>query len=132
MATKLQLAPTAPKSSMSAGMSAFFSIADHWRLSTDEARVLLGQPSRSTFFKWKKGHVAQTAHDIDLATRLGHILGIFKSLEILYPSSQLADRWVKEPNLAFGGQSALSRMLAGQITDLAAVRSYLDSVRGGW
>ena len=32
----------------------------------------------------------------------------------------------------FGGQTALQRMLAGDVTDLAAVRAYLDAERGGW
>jgi hypothetical protein len=40
--------------------------------------------------------------------------------------------WMRKANRAFGGQSALERMLAGEILDLAAVRSYLDAERGGW
>jgi Protein of unknown function (DUF2384) len=64
--------------------------------------------------------------------RISYVLGIFKALEIVYRQAEDADRWVRQPNLAFGGQSALERMLAGQITDLAAVRDYLESVRGGW
>ena len=52
------------------------------------------------------------------------------SLETLYQRPELADSWVRKPNDAFGGQSALERMLAGQMADLAAVRDYLDGVRG--
>jgi hypothetical protein len=115
---------------MAAGMRAFFAIADKWRLTADEAMALLGHPGRSTFYNWKKGNVART-RDLDLATRLSYVLGIFKALEILYRRPELADAWVRRPNQAFGGQSALERMCAGQIVDLAAVRDYLDSVRGG-
>lgn len=117
---------------VAAGLRAFFAIADKWELSYEQASCLLGHPSRSTYFKWKKGDVGAVARNFDLASRLSQLLGIFKALEILYRHPDLADRWVKQPNLAFGGQSALDRMMAGQITDLAAVRDYLDSVRGGW
>jgi len=124
-------APAARPDSMAAGMRAFFAIAEKWRLSADEAMALLGHPGRSTFYNWKKGNVART-RDLDLATRLSYVLGIFKALEVLYERPELADAWVRRPNQAFGGQSALERMCAGQIVDLAAVRGYLDSVRGGW
>jgi hypothetical protein len=123
--------PAARRGSMAAGMRAFFAIADKWRLTADEAMALLGHPGRSTFYNWKKGNVART-RDLDLATRLSYVLGIFKALELLYQRPELADEWVRRPNQAFGGQSALERMCAGQIVDLAAVRGYLDSVRGGW
>lgn len=32
----------------------------------------------------------------------------------------------------FAGQSALARMLGGNVADLVAVRQYLDARRGGW
>ncbi len=117
---------------LQAGLRAFFRIADTWALSPDEAMALLGQPGKTTFYNWKKGHVGQVAHGHDLATRISYVLGIFKALEILYQRPEMADEWVRRPNAAFGGQSALQRMSAGQIVDLAAVRDYLDSVRGGW
>lgn len=122
----------AQPSRMAAGLRAFFAIADKWGLSNDEAMALLGRPSRTTFYNWKKGEVAQTAHGLDLEARLSYVLGIFKALELIYQRPELADRWVRQPNAAFGGRSALDRMLAGQIVDLAAVRDYLDDVRGGW
>ncbi len=115
-----------------AGLRAFFAIADNWKLEVDQAMTLLGQPSRSTFYKWKKGQFGTIAHSLDLASRLSYVLGIFSALEILYQRPELADRWVSQPNLAFGGESALQRMMGGQIPDLAAVRDYLDSARGGW
>jgi hypothetical protein len=114
------------------GLRAFFAIAGKWGLSNDEAMVLLGRPARTTFYNWKKGEIGQVAHSLDLESRLSYLLGIFKALELLYQRLELADRWVRQPNEAFGGQSALDRMLAGQIVDLAAVRDYLDGVRGGW
>ncbi|HWB45769.1 MAG TPA: MbcA/ParS/Xre antitoxin family protein [Hyphomicrobiaceae bacterium] len=122
----------AGEAGIAAGLRAFFAIADRWDLSTEEARALLGHPSRSTFYNWKNGDIGQVAHSFDLASRLSYVLGIFKALEILYSRPELADAWVRRPNQAFGGQSAMERMRSGHMVDLAAVRSYLDSARGGW
>lgn len=109
-------------------VKAFFRIADLWRLSNEQARILLGQPARSTFYKWKRG--AASAVPYDTVRRTSYVLGIYKALQILFPKEQQADEWVHRPNAAFGGGSALARMLGGDVTDLAAVRRYLDVVRG--
>ena len=106
---------------LAVGMRAFFAIVDKWGLSADEARALLGHPSKSTFYNWKKGDIAQVAHSFDLASRISYVLGIFKSLEILYQRPDMADQWIRQPNAAFGGQSAMDRMRAGHVVDLAAV-----------
>lgn len=117
---------------LAAGLRAFFAIADRWGLTAEEAMTVLGRPGKTTFYAWKKGEIGQGSRGHDLASRVSYVLGIFKSLEILYQRPEQADGWVRKPNAAFGGQSALQRMLAGQIVDLAAVRDYLDSARAGW
>ncbi|CAB3757322.1 hypothetical protein LMG29739_02666 [Paraburkholderia solisilvae] len=127
--------PSEPSlASMSAaGLRAFFNIARDWDLSTDEQIVLLGSPGRSTFFKWKaEPQTARLARDT--LERLSLLLGIYKSLQILLPQPAAADAWIKRPNSAppFGGGRALDRLLAGNISDLVAVRQYLDAMRGGW
>ncbi|WP_244816831.1 MbcA/ParS/Xre antitoxin family protein [Caballeronia sp. Lep1P3] len=116
-----------------AGLRAFAKIAEAWALSTDEQIRLLGSPGRSTFFKWKSA--PQSARlGRDTLERLSLILGIYKALQILLPEPQAADGWIKRPNSAppFGGRPALDRMLAGNVSDLVAVRQYLDAMRGGW
>ncbi|SAL74536.1 MbcA/ParS/Xre antitoxin family protein [Caballeronia telluris] len=116
-----------------AGLRAFFNIARDWSLSTDEQIVLLGSPARSTFFKWKsQPQNARLGRDV--LERLSLILGIYKALQILLPNADAADTWIKRPNSAspFGGRPALERMLAGNVSDLVAVRQYLDAMRGGW
>jgi hypothetical protein len=121
--------PVPQHTSIAAGMRAFFAVAEKWGLSYEEAKTLLGQPGKTTFYNWKRGDVREVVHPMDLGTRISYLLGIFKALEIIYDQPELADTWVRRPNDAFGGQSALDRMLAGQIIDLARVREYLDSVR---
>ena len=111
-----------------AGLRAFFRIADLWGLSMDDARVLLGRPSRATAYNWRSGRVRTVPYDT--VRRISYVLGIYKALQILYADAALADGWIKRPNAAFGGQSALARMLGGDVADLAAVRQYLDAARG--
>ena len=108
---------------------AFFRISELWSLSADQARTLLGAPSRSTFFSWKKGEGGPLPRDA--FERVSYILGIYKGLQVLFPDPRQADAWITRPNEAFGGGSALDRMLGGNVADLHAVRSYVDYVRGG-
>ncbi|MBL8305776.1 MAG: DUF2384 domain-containing protein [Rubrivivax sp.] len=121
-----------PERLAAAGLRAFMRIAQAWQLSIDEQLALLGQPSRSTFFGWRK-QPEKAALSRDTLERLSNLLGIWKSLQILLPDAAAADAWVRQPNTAapFGGQSALQRMLAGNVSDLNLVRRYLDGVRGG-
>ena len=113
-----------------AGLRAFARIAAHWSLTVDEQRRLLGEPPRSTFFAWRKAP-EQAALPRDTLERLSLLLGIWKSLQILLPDAAAADAWVRKPNAAFGGVSALDVMLAGNVGDLLRVRRALDAVRGG-
>ncbi len=125
--------PADPRRMAAAGLRAFARIAAAWRLSVDEQLILLGSPARSTFFAWRKDpDKAVLARDT--LERLSYVLGIYKALQILLPDPVAADAWVRKPNAAplLGGRSALSRMLAGNVSDLHVIRSYLDSVRGGW
>jgi Protein of unknown function (DUF2384) len=111
-------------------LTAFFNITASWQLSAEEERTLLGAPPRSTFFKWKSERAARLS--ADTLERISYVMGIYKALRILLPTPQAADAWVKKPNAApgFAGQSALQRMLAGRVVDLADVRRYLDAERG--
>ncbi len=129
-----------PERMGAAGLRAFARIAEAWGLSVDEQLALLGQPPRSTFFAWRKQPDKATLPR-DTLERLSNILGIYKSLQILLPEPAAADAWVRQPNSAapfsaqlagrVGGDTALARMLAGNVSDLHLVRCYLDGVRGG-
>jgi Protein of unknown function (DUF2384) len=113
-----------------AGLRAFANIAEAWGLSVADQLKLLGIASRSTFFKWRRERNPRLPRDT--LERLSYLLGIYKSLQILLPDPKIADDWVRKPNSApgFGGQSALDRMLSGQVADLYVVRQYLDAQRG--
>ena len=113
-----------------AALRGFFAIAQAWHLSTDDARALLGAPAERTFYAWRVGNAVRVP--MDTLRRIGYVAGIYKALEILYSDPHLADGWIKRPNRAFGGQTPLERMRAGDVTDLAAVRRYLDAARAPW
>lgn len=119
-----------PRELSGPALRSFFRIARAWGLNTDQERRLLGNPPRSTFFRWKSQ--ADAALGRDVLERISHVLGIYKALHILFPVDAQADAWIKRPNSAplFGGASALNRMLSGQVSDLFVVRQYLDAQRG--
>jgi len=131
-APEVALRSFSPEQLAAPGLRAFERIAMAWQLSVDEQLRLLGQPPRSTFFAWRK-QPERASLPRDTLERLSYLLGIWKSLQILLPDTGAADAWVRQPNSApaFGGRSALERMLAGNVSDLHAVRTYLDGVRGG-
>ncbi len=68
---------------------------------------------------------------LDTTERLSHLLGIWKSLRILFTVDERADAWIRASNDYFDGASALDVMLGGKVIDLYKVRSYLDAQRGG-
>jgi Protein of unknown function (DUF2384) len=113
------------------GLRAFFAIADHWALDNEQRRILLGSVPDSTFYKYANNPESARLSR-DTLERISHLIGIFKSLNVLLPRPEQADSWVKRPNDAalFKGKSALGLMLSGRFEDLIAVRHYLDSARG--
>ena len=112
------------------GIRAFFKIAELWDLSGAEQQALLGGISRSTLQRWKRDQDALLSQD--QLERISYLLGIYKNLQILLPTT--ADGWVKRPNSAplFGGQTALAVMVTGGMASLRQVRMYLDAQCGGW
>tara|TARA_B100000989_G_scaffold283599_1_gene249616 strand:+ start:701 stop:1093 length:393 start_codon:yes stop_codon:yes gene_type:complete len=111
-------------------MEAFFNLVEKWQIDgVENKRKLLGQPPQSTFFKWQRGDVSNVPHDTII--RISYLMGIHKALKMLFSgNNERAYAWVKKPSIDLNGQSAYERMLAGEVTDLAYVRNYLDTMRG--
>lgn len=100
-----------------------------WDITDTQAATLLDMPLR-TYRRWKVDGPARLGRDGK--ARLSNIMGVHKALRIIFREPQRAYRWIKAPNAAFAGQSALDVMLGGELTDLMRVRRYLDAERGGW
>lgn len=100
-----------------------------WGLSDAEARTLLGGMAARTWARWKDGEIGRI--DRDLRMRMAH-MGIHKGLRYLFKEPARGYAWVRKPNAAFGGSSALDIMLRGELSDLALMREWLDAERGAW
>ncbi len=101
-----------------------------WDLSTAEQAALLGlsPDNRATIARYRRGEPLGESRD--LVERVGHLLGIHKSLRILFPHDRdLAYRWLKTPNRRLGAPP-LEIMIGRGFEGLLAVRRYLDFERG--
>ncbi len=102
----------------------------HWGISASEQAALLGMSTshRATLARYRRGE--PLADSRDLLDRVGHLLGIHKSLRILFPHDRdLAYRWMTAPNRLLGARPvdvAIDRGFEG----LLALRRYLDFERG--
>lgn len=112
-----------------AGFRAVSNLFVQWGLSEAQAANLLDM-SATTYRRWRKSGPGQISRDLGM--RLGTLLGIHKALRILFREPSRGYSWIKQPNEAFGGKSALDVMMNGYLTDLMRVRNYLDAERGGW
>ncbi len=111
-------------------LKGYFEIMSKWGTDGETARRVLGSPPERTYYAWKRGEASRASEDT--LRRIGYVAGIWKALQIIYSDPALADGWVKRPNSFFNGQKPLERMAAGDVTDLAAVRAYLDGARAPW
>lgn len=118
----------APANLNSVALKLFSGIMNEWSVRAKDARVLLGAPPETTYFKWLKAGDAKLGRDA--LERISHLQNIYKSLRIIFPTPEQANAWVNKPNEAFNGKSALEVMLQGSILDLYRVHAYLDGVRG--
>jgi hypothetical protein len=111
-------------------LKGFFKLAAAWKLRDDDARELLGGLSSSAYYEWKKN--PDRVLEVDRITRISYLLGIYKSLHIIY-GDKLADEWVALPNrnAIFGGRSPLAYMVAGGLLSMQTVRKLVDARRGG-
>lgn len=117
------------------GLRTFLTIADLWRLTEEQRRLILGYPSRSTFHNWAKKareHEDITL-DVDVLTRLSAVLGIHQALGILHADEKEAKVWLNGPHngLLFGGQKPIELITSGSFEMLLLVRRFLDAARGG-
>lgn len=117
-----------------AALEVFFNIAKKWSLTNEQQMCILGSIPKTTFYHWKKK--AENKLDVTLSKdtleRISYVMGIFKALNILLPTEEAASLWIHKPNSAplFNNLTALDKMLAGNVADLADIRRFLDAYRG--
>lgn len=117
------------------GLRAFGPIADLFGLCEAERIALLGEPSRSTYYRWmKKARECQSLTlPLDTLLRVSAVLGIYKSLAVLFEDENQALIWLRgsHQGTLFTGASPLAYMLDGGHDGLMTVRRYLDAWRSG-
>ena len=105
-------------------------LLDHWHLTAAEQAELLGLSpgSRSTLARYRSGE--PLADSRDLLDRAGHLLGIHKSLRLLFAHDKdLAYRWITQPNRRLGARP-VDLIVEHGFEGLLAVRRFLDFQRG--
>ena len=117
------------------GLRTFLAIADLWGLSEDERRLVLGSPSRSTYYNWTRAvrEHRDITLDVDVLTRISAVLGIHQALGVLQPDERAAVDWLRTPHAApvFGGRPPMALVACGAQDGLLSVRRFLDAARGG-
>ena len=102
-----------------------------WELKTEDQATLLGlsPKARTSLSRYRNGK--PFADNQDLLDRAGHLLGIHKSLRLIFPHNKnLAYSWVTKPNKGLDNKSPLEVMKERRFEGLLAIRRYLDYERG--
>ncbi|MCM2502793.1 MbcA/ParS/Xre antitoxin family protein [Aureimonas altamirensis] len=124
-----QMSPIITDDEAAASFRAAVRLFSRWGLTDEQAALLLDMGLRS-YRRWKTEGPGRLGRDGK--ARLSNLMGIHKGLRLIFGESPRVYEWIKAPNAAFGGASALDVMLQGELTDLIRVRRYLDAERGGW
>lgn len=106
-------------------------LLEHWKLSTEDQAALLGiaASNRAALTRYRKGEPIGTSRD--QFERVAHLLGIHKSLRLLFPQNRLlAYRWMSLPNKAFDHLTPVEVVKKWGFAGLLMVRAYLDRARG--
>lgn len=104
---------------------------DSWELDPLERLTLLGlsESNRSALPRYARG--GPLAANRDLLDRAGHLLGIGKSLEALYPHNpEVVNRWMTSANRKFHGATPIDVVRQYGLPGLTIIRGTLDAMRG--
>lgn len=98
--------------------------------SEQEGRILMGDMPRSTFYKGVNQFEGTLSRD--QKERISLLLGMYKSLRILFIDSGQALTWINRENALapFYGQTPRAYLLDGSMMRLWEVRAFLDFWRG--
>ena len=106
-------------------------LLSHWALSSEDQLTLLGlnPESRSSLKRYREGQ--PFADHRDLLDRASHLLGIHKSLRIIFPHNQdIAYSWMSRRNRNFKNHTPTEIIREYGFQGLLMVRAYLDRERG--
>ena len=111
-------------------LKGFFNICREWGCTQEEMMQLLGGVSRTTLSKYQK--LPQVKLSRDTLERISYVMGIYKSLRVMYPTAERANRRIRltTTEIPFSGTSAMDFMVRGSMKHLMQTRRYFDAKRG--
>lgn len=102
-----------------------------WRLDRRQQAVMLGLSPRTRSTLRNYAHGTPLPDQRDILDRAGHLMGIIKSLEILFPDNpELIEAWATTPDQALGGLTPYQMVAREGLAGLRDLRAYLDYLRG--
>ena len=102
-----------------------------WGLGPADCLTLLGlsESNRSALSRYAHGEPLASSRD--LLDRAGHLLGIHKSLSLLYPHNpEIVNGWMSTANRKFHDARPVDVVRQFGLPGLAMVRGTLDAMRG--
>lgn len=103
----------------------------NWQLSAADRLALLGlsEDNRTALARYERGEPLAASRD--LLDRAGHLLGIHKSLQLLYPQNpDVVKNWMTSANRKFHGDTPVDIVRRFGFPGLVMVRGMLDAMRG--
>ena len=102
-----------------------------WEVGAADQLILLGLSpgNRSALARYARGEPFAASRD--LLDRAGHLLGIYKSLKLLYPRNpEIVKLWMTAANHKFHGSTPVEVVNRFGLPGLTMVRGTLDAMRG--
>ena len=128
-----QFTPTVDEQTTQALGKIFWLIATEYNFTPTQIKTILDIYNPQTYSNYKKGKKIRESGDS--YRRVGHLLGIKKNLEILYPRNpEVCAKWLSVKRKTFHDLSAvefISEVPFESFERLAAVRRLLDRLRNG-
>ena len=105
-------------------------LLENWRLSRDDAVLLLGFDQKDNGFVQAVLAGAADLHDQDVRDRIAHLFQIRKTLSALFRDLDVENDWLREPHTLLDEQEPLKLLLGGSMEDLLLVKEYVDAAAG--
>ena len=105
-------------------------LLDGWRLTKEDAVVLLGFDESDSDFVRAVLEGKATLHGRDVRDRITHLFQIRKTLSTLFRDLDVENEWLREPQFLLEGQEPLELLLGGSMENLLLVKEYVDAAAG--
>lgn len=105
-------------------------LLDSWRLTNDDAAVLLGFDESDTEYVQAVLEGRAPLRGRDVRDRIAHLFQIRMTLSALFCDLEVENEWLREPHVLLQGREPLKLLLGGAMENLLLVRDYVDAAAG--